>query len=100
MLDLVSPEEIHKLAVEKGWYEKDRGIPEMLCLIHSEVSEALEAYRDHIPSFCKGCLEELADVIIRVFDMSVGLGIDIVDAVNLKHEFNKTREHRHGGKEC
>lgn len=101
MLDLVSPEEIHKLAIEKGWYEKDRGIPEMLCLIHSEVSEALEAYRNNVPNTHRNCLEEeLADVIIRVFDMTEGLGIDIIRAVNLKHEYNKTREYRHGGKVC
>ncbi len=41
-------EEIHQNAVSKGFFEKEKNIGEMLCLIHSEVSEALEADRkDH-----------------------------------------------------
>ena len=39
---IVSPNEIHKLAIRKGWYEERRSIPESLCLMHSEISEALE----------------------------------------------------------
>ena len=43
--DLV--QQSHELACTKGWYEgPPRGIPELLCLIHSEVSEALEEYRN------------------------------------------------------
>lgn len=98
---IVSPVEIHKLAKEKGWYQEKKSIPELLCLVHSEVSEALEAYRNHIPEGEKGCLsEELADTIIRIFDMSEYLGLDIIEAVEKKHEFNKTRPHRHGDKRC
>ena len=37
--------EIHKNNVSKGFYDKEKNIGEMLCLIHSEVSEALEADR-------------------------------------------------------
>lgn len=36
---------IHKNNIDKGFYEKEKNIGEMLCLIHSEVSEALEADR-------------------------------------------------------
>lgn len=37
--------EIHENAKSKGFYEKEKNIGEMLCLIHSEVSEVLEADR-------------------------------------------------------
>jgi len=37
---------IYEKNVEKGFYEKEKNIGEMLCLIHSEVSEALEADRN------------------------------------------------------
>lgn len=98
---IVSPVEINELAIDKGWYDKERSIPEMLCLIHSEISEALEAYRKNIPEGDKGCLsEELADAVIRIFDMAEGLGINIVKAVEMKHEFNLTRPYRHGNKKC
>lgn len=38
--------QIHKLAREKGWWDKgDRNIGELVALMHSELSEALEEYR-------------------------------------------------------
>lgn len=38
--------EVHKNAVDHGWWEGERTFPEIVALIHSEVSEALEEYRD------------------------------------------------------
>jgi NTP pyrophosphatase (non-canonical NTP hydrolase) len=100
-VEIISPEEIHAYAKEKGWWDKDRPIPELLCLIHSEISEGLEGYRMNIPEGEKGCLsEELADAVIRIWDMCGALGIDIVGAVEKKHEYNLTRSYRHGNKRC
>ena len=101
MINMVSPEEVHTLAIEKGWYDQERPVPELLCLIHSEISEALEAYRNYTPEGEKGCIsEELSDAVIRIFDMSEALGIDIVSAVNEKHKINCDRPYRHGNKKC
>lgn len=101
MIDIVSPEEVHKYAKEKGWWDNERPIPELLCLIHSEISEALEAYRNNIPAGESGCLgEELADAVIRIWDMAEALEINIVEEVNKKHKYNMTRPYRHGNKKC
>jgi NTP pyrophosphatase (non-canonical NTP hydrolase) len=100
-LPLPSPAEIHKLAIEKGWWIDQREVPELLCLVHSEISEGLEGYRLRKKPGEKGWLgEELADAIIRIYDMSAQLGIDINQEVVKKHEFNKTRPYRHGNKVC
>lgn len=38
--------EVHENAVAHGWWEKPPTLPEALCLIHAELSEALEEYRE------------------------------------------------------
>lgn len=71
-------------------------MPEMLCLIHSEVSEALEGFRrnlmdDKLPH--RPMVEvELADAVIRIFDMAEGLGLDIAGALVEKMNYNDKRE--------
>lgn len=102
-MEIVSPKEVHDLAVEKGWYDETtkREVPELLCLIHSEISEALEGFRHDISKGNKGWIgEELADAVIRIWDMCEYLGIDIAKEVNKKHEINKLRPYRHGNKKC
>jgi NTP pyrophosphatase (non-canonical NTP hydrolase) len=70
-------------------------IPSALVLIHSEVSEALEAHRvQDINNF----REELADILIRVLDVAGGLEINMDEAVAEKLEKNHHRGYRHGGK--
>jgi len=77
------------------WQTREYKIPAVLALIHSEVSEALEAYRhDDRENF----LEEMADVVIRVLDATHGLGLDIGSAIFAKLKKNRTRGYRHGGK--
>lgn len=101
--------ESHERAVRKGWWPKDEpvNVPEKLALIHSEVSEALECFRDGEPVFFVGGGGkplgfgiELADVVIRVADLCGHLGIDLDYCVRVKSEFNERRPYRHGGKKA
>ena len=96
--------EAHKTAVEHGWWDEKRSVPECLCLMHSELSEALESYRNKEPvSFTKdgkpeGIASELADCVIRIFDFCGEHDIDLEDVIVKKMAYNKTRPYRHGGK--
>lgn len=116
--------QIHENNVSKGFYEDKKNIGEMLALIHSEVSEALEADRkgnyanmnellwedlnthpeeSYFPhafvEYCKDTFEdELADVIIRVLDLAHFKGIDLEKHIDAKMAYNKTREFKHGKK--
>jgi NTP pyrophosphatase (non-canonical NTP hydrolase) len=87
--------EAYMTAKSKGWHDEPRETGTLLSLIHSEVSEALEADRK---GNAENFAEELADVCIRIFDLCGSRDIDLEAAISRKMEYNKTRSYKHGGK--
>lgn len=93
----------HAASRKAGWYTNPttgkalwRNVPEMLCLIHSEISEAMEGYRKDLPDDKlphRRMIEvELADAMIRIGDLATYLGCDLGGAIVEKMAFNATRE--------
>ena len=99
----------YQTALSKGWHDKERELPELIALIHSELSEALESDREGRPPVWydvsnggkpEGAGAELADAVIRIFDCMECLypTIEFERVIMQKMEYNKTRSHKHGGK--
>lgn len=99
--DLVN--QCHLSANAMGWWldpdtlqPKGRNFGELISLIHSELSEALEGDRknlasDKLPGFTS-VEEELADVLVRVFDLSGAMELRLGEAFQAKMKYNQTRE--------
>lgn len=97
----------HRLSVDAGWWDGILGdpqkvydmVPTKLCLIHSEVSEAMEGHRkglqdDKLPHHPMIGVE-LADAVIRIGDLAGALNIDLGPIIAEKMEFNANRpDHR------
>lgn len=93
-------------ANEKWWrdiktgerIERNKG--ELLCLIHSEISEAMEGERknlmdDKLPHR-RMAEVELADALIRIFDYAGAFGYDLQGAYEEKMRYNASRaDHTH-----
>ncbi|MFA7253063.1 MAG: MazG nucleotide pyrophosphohydrolase domain-containing protein [Patescibacteria group bacterium] len=91
MNDLIG--EIMAQAERKGFGTnlKEINVAEKIALIHSEVSEAYEAYRRKNIDGKDGFKEELADIIIRVLNLAGVFEIDIEQEIKKKMEFNEKR---------
>lgn len=103
--------EIHKNAVQHGWYDSKgaKNFGELLMLVVTEVAEVMEEYRNgrlmketYVNKNGKMCgiPSELADIVIRVMDICGYYNIDLEQAIAEKHEYNKSRPYKHGGKKC
>lgn len=113
--------EIHKNAINKGFWDKPHNFGNDLMLVVSELGECLEAHRredftnmeaynelmvNETYSFetcfkreIKDTVEdELADALIRILDTAEGYGIDLQKHVELKMEYNAKRPKLHGKK--
>ncbi len=86
-----------EIARANGWHEEKNPFMQSAALIHSEVSEAVEAFRCGDPD---DIIEELADVVIRVADTCEENGWDLQEAILAKMDANRSRAYRHGGKRC
>lgn len=96
---------VNETAHDRGWYEPAKTPVECIALIHSELSEAIEALRTpgwrnqiskKIGSPFIDVEEEFADAIIRIMDLAEDMSLDVAGAIVAKAAYNKGRPIRHG----
>jgi hypothetical protein len=92
----------HKTATDAGWYTDpttgkpvERNFGEVVALMHSELSEAIEADRkclmdDKLPHR-PGQEVEFGDCVIRIMDTCGARGYDLAGAFIEKNRFNQKR---------
>lgn len=102
----VVQDQSYRLSSEAGWWDSIKtdeqlfdAVPGKLCLIHSEISEAMEGHRkglpdDKLPHYPMFAVE-LADAVIRIGDLAGRCGFDLGPIIAEKMEFNSSRpDHR------
>lgn len=113
--------EVYDCNVANGWFDENRSFGDDIALLHSEVSEMFEAFRDcgladttqesckvrssngwhdSETHLCKpeGVGSEAADILVRLLDTCYRYDIDLASEFVRKLAFNRTRGHKHGGK--
>ncbi len=104
-------QECWNITESKGFHKSGQTFGDKMMLAVSELSEALEEYRDghatdhvyfHVDKDGiekpEGIPIEIIDCIIRLFDDLIEFGCDPAYLINLKMKYNMTRPHMHGGR--